>query len=101
MDQVAGGSTGHPISAGPAFPSTTKAFETLAGLEFVAQAIRETSLPAFAIGGINAVTIEPAVKAECGELWSPGDCSSGGSACAAATLCEALRVRQKEGLKRA
>ena len=41
------------IGVGPTFPSQTKDFETLAGLDFVRQACAETSLPAFAIGGIH------------------------------------------------
>jgi thiamine-phosphate pyrophosphorylase len=41
------------IGVGPAFLSSTKSFEHLAGIDFVAEALEETSLPAFAIGGIN------------------------------------------------
>jgi thiamine-phosphate pyrophosphorylase len=41
------------LGIGPTFPSQTKAFEAFAGLEFVKQALAETSLPAFAIGGIH------------------------------------------------
>jgi thiamine-phosphate pyrophosphorylase len=51
------------IGVGPAFSSTTKSFEELAGLEFVREALAETTLPAFVIGGINQETIEGAVKA--------------------------------------
>ena len=42
------------IGVGPVFPSATKAFESLAGLEFVREVAAEISLPWFAIGGINA-----------------------------------------------
>jgi thiamine-phosphate pyrophosphorylase len=42
------------IGVGPVFPSSTKAFESLAGLEFVGEVAAEISLPWFAIGGINA-----------------------------------------------
>ena len=42
------------LGVGPTFPSQTKDFAALAGLDFVKQAMAETSLPAFAIGGINA-----------------------------------------------
>jgi thiamine-phosphate pyrophosphorylase len=51
------------IGVGPAFPSRTKTFETLAGIEFVRAAVKETSLPAFAIGGINTRTIDAVVAA--------------------------------------
>ncbi|HEY1859813.1 MAG TPA: thiamine phosphate synthase [Gemmataceae bacterium] len=51
------------LGVGPAFPSKTKAFDGLAGLEFVRQALAETTLPAFVIGGVNRDTIDAAVKA--------------------------------------
>jgi thiamine-phosphate pyrophosphorylase len=51
------------IGVGPCFPSRTKSFDVLAGLEFVRQATRETTLPAFAIGGIGAETIGSVVEA--------------------------------------
>jgi thiamine-phosphate pyrophosphorylase len=44
------------IGVGPTFPSGTKEFSELAGLEFIRQVAAETSLPAFAIGGVNAET---------------------------------------------
>jgi thiamine-phosphate pyrophosphorylase len=45
------------VGVGPTFPSQTKEFDALAGLEFVQQAMAETSLPAFAIGGIDVNNI--------------------------------------------
>jgi thiamine-phosphate pyrophosphorylase len=51
------------IGVGPAFPSTTKTFEHLAGLEFVRAALAETTLPAFVIGGVNRDTIAEVVQA--------------------------------------
>jgi thiamine-phosphate pyrophosphorylase len=51
------------IGVGPCFPSRTKTFESLAGLDFVRQGVRETTLPAFAIGGIGLETIDAAVAA--------------------------------------
>ncbi|HXG12794.1 MAG TPA: thiamine phosphate synthase [Gemmataceae bacterium] len=51
------------LGVGPTFPSGTKDFAELAGLEFVRQATAETSLPAFVIGGINSQTIGAAVAA--------------------------------------
>lgn len=81
------------IGVGPSFASTTKAFEALAGLEFVAQAVRETSLPAFAIGGINATTIEAAVKAGVKRIAvSAAIARADDPRQAAAVLCEALRA---------
>jgi thiamine-phosphate pyrophosphorylase len=51
------------IGVGPCFPSRTKTFDALAGLEFVRQAVRETTLPAFAIGGISAENVRSVVEA--------------------------------------
>ena len=41
------------LGVGPAFPSRTKQFAEFAGLDFVRQSCAETSLPIFAIGGID------------------------------------------------
>jgi thiamine-phosphate pyrophosphorylase len=41
------------VGVGPTFPSQTKDFADFAGLDFVRQACAETTLPAFAIGGIQ------------------------------------------------
>ncbi len=41
------------IGMGAAFPTETKAQAEYPGLEFIRQALAETTLPAFAIGGIN------------------------------------------------
>jgi len=49
------------LGVGPTFPTQTKSFAALAGLEFVRQVAAEISLPWFAIGGITAETI-PAVR---------------------------------------
>jgi thiamine-phosphate pyrophosphorylase len=51
------------LGVGPTFASATKEFAEFPGLEFVRAAVKETSLPAFAIGGINAGTLEQAVSA--------------------------------------
>jgi thiamine-phosphate pyrophosphorylase len=51
------------VGVGPTFPSATKDFAELAGLEFVRRAAAETTLPAFVIGGVNAETIGAAVAA--------------------------------------
>jgi thiamine-phosphate pyrophosphorylase len=46
------------LGIGPTFPSQTKSFDAFAGLEFVKQALAETSLPAFALGGIHPGNVE-------------------------------------------
>ena len=51
------------IGVGPTFPSTTKDFAELAGLEFVRQAMALTTLPAFVIGGVNFANVAEAVSA--------------------------------------
>jgi thiamine-phosphate pyrophosphorylase len=51
------------IGVGPVFPSATKNFDRLAGMAYVRQALAETSLPAFVIGGITLETLPEAVAA--------------------------------------
>jgi thiamine-phosphate pyrophosphorylase len=51
------------LGVGPTFPSGTKTFPELAGLEFVRQVAAATSLPAFVIGGVNRDTLPAAVAA--------------------------------------
>ncbi len=51
------------VGVGPTFPSGTKEFAELAGLNFVRAAAAETSLPAFVLGGVNLKTIGEAVAA--------------------------------------
>jgi thiamine-phosphate pyrophosphorylase len=51
------------IGVGPTFPSATKAFDHFPGLAFVRAAAAETSLPAFALGGIGPATIGEVVAA--------------------------------------
>jgi thiamine-phosphate pyrophosphorylase len=50
------------IGVGPVFPSSTKAFESLAGLELVREVAAEISLPWFAIGGINTENVNLVVE---------------------------------------
>jgi thiamine-phosphate pyrophosphorylase len=51
------------LGVGPTFPSQTKTFEHFPGLQFVRQVSSETSMPAFALGGIGPDTIAAAVRA--------------------------------------
>lgn len=49
------------IGVGPLFPSETKSFRHHVGLELVARAAREISIPTFMIGGINLESL-PSVR---------------------------------------
>jgi len=51
------------IGIGPTFPSGTKSFLEFPGLEFIRRATCETSLPSFAIGGVNGESIQDAIAA--------------------------------------
>jgi thiamine-phosphate pyrophosphorylase len=51
------------VGIGPTFPSRTKHFDHFPGLEFIRAATAETSLPAFALGGIAPESIAEAVRA--------------------------------------
>ncbi len=46
------------LGVGPVFPSQTKAFPELAGLEFVRQVAEEIQLPWYAIGGITPENVQ-------------------------------------------
>jgi thiamine-phosphate pyrophosphorylase len=50
------------LGIGPAFSSGTKVFDHLPGPAFIRAALAETTLPAFAIGGINLKTVGAAVE---------------------------------------
>jgi thiamine-phosphate pyrophosphorylase len=51
------------VGIGPTFPSGTKDFANLAGLDYVRAASAATSLPAFVIGGVQAANIGEVVAA--------------------------------------
>ncbi|MFO0926255.1 MAG: thiamine phosphate synthase [Gemmataceae bacterium] len=51
------------VGVGPVFASRTKTFDGFAGLEFVRAAAAETTLPAFAIGGITPDNVSEVVEA--------------------------------------
>jgi thiamine-phosphate pyrophosphorylase len=51
------------LGVGPTFPSRTKSFDHLPGLPFVTAASQETSLPVFAIGGINVLNVGAVIAA--------------------------------------
>lgn len=51
------------IGVGPTFPSRTKEFEEFPGLAFVRAVAAETSLPAFALGGIDPMNVGQVVAA--------------------------------------
>jgi len=51
------------IGVGPTFASSTKSFREFAGLPFVSAASRETSLPAFVLGGVTAANVAAIVAA--------------------------------------
>ncbi len=50
------------IGCGPTFSSTTKSFETFAGLKFLREVAVETKLPAFAIGGIHLQNLKSVLE---------------------------------------
>jgi thiamine-phosphate pyrophosphorylase len=51
------------LGIGPVFPSSTKSFDNYPGLEFIRAASAETSLAAFALGGITPANLEQVVSA--------------------------------------
>jgi thiamine-phosphate pyrophosphorylase len=53
------------IGIGPTFQSRTKSFDAFPGLDFIRAAVAETSLPAFALGGIRPDNVAQVVAAGC------------------------------------
>ena len=51
------------LGVGPTFPSATKQFGAFPGIDFVRQAMAETTLPAFVIGGVTLQTLDAAIAA--------------------------------------
>jgi thiamine-phosphate pyrophosphorylase len=51
------------IGVGPTFPSATKSFPAFAGLDLIREVAASTSLPFFAIGGIQAENVNQVVAA--------------------------------------
>lgn len=54
------------LGVGPTFPSRTKAFESFPGLDFVREVVRSTSLPAFALGGVDLTNVAGLAGVGCG-----------------------------------
>lgn len=73
------------LGVGPTFPSRTKEFESLAGLEFVREVAAEVSLTWFAIGGIDAGNLAQVVAAGARRI------AVSGAICAAESPGEATR----------
>jgi thiamine-phosphate pyrophosphorylase len=53
------------LGVGPTFPSPTKSFEALAGLDLLRQVAAEIRLPAFAIGGVSAENLAAVLETGC------------------------------------
>jgi len=80
------------IGVGPVFPSATKVFSELPGEELVRQVTAETSIPEFAIGGVNLETIERAIAAGARRVAvSQAICQAHDPRAVAARLTAALR----------
>lgn len=54
------------VGVGPTFPSRTKSFEHFPGLDFVREVVTTTSLPAFALGGVDLTTVQHLAAVGCG-----------------------------------
>jgi thiamine-phosphate pyrophosphorylase len=80
------------VGVGPMFASGTKNFAELAGIEYLRAALAETSLPAFAIGGISAATLPMLLEAGARRLAvSAAVCQADDPRVAAAELVGRLR----------
>ena len=80
------------LGVGPCFATSTKAFDQLAGLEFVRQVAAEITLPWFAIGGISSANTAAVRAAGASRIAVSGAvCSSPIPGRAVAELLETLR----------
>ncbi len=80
------------IGVGPTFASRTKEFGSFAGLQFVQEAVAETSIPAFALGGIDLENVAEVVAAGARRIAvSAAICAAEDPRAAARGLREALR----------
>ncbi|MGD9855128.1 MAG: thiamine phosphate synthase [Planctomycetaceae bacterium] len=80
------------LGVGPTFPSQTKQFAGLAGLDFVRQVAAEITLPWFAIGGVNADNISHVTAAGASRIAvSDAICSHSDPSGAALSLRAILR----------
>ena len=81
------------VGVGPVFPSTTKPFTELAGLEFVRQAAARITLPWFAIGGLHGGNIAAAREAGARRVAvSSAVCAADDPEAAARQLLAAIRA---------
>lgn len=79
------------LGVGPTFPSTTKSFDRVAGLEFVRQVAAEITLPWFAIGGITPENVAEVAGAGASRIAvSAAVCSAEDPSAAARSLQSAL-----------
>ena len=86
------------LGVGPVFPSATKSFDSLAGLELVREVAAEISLPWFAIGGINAENVSAVLEAGATRIAvSHAILSADDPGAVASTLCERLNAHRAKG----
>jgi thiamine-phosphate pyrophosphorylase len=79
------------VGVGPTFPSGTKQFAEFPGLDFVKQAMAETSLPAFVIGGVTSENVGTAVAAGARRVAvSQAICQAEDPRKVATALCQSL-----------
>ena len=53
------------IGCGPTFPSETKLFDAFPGTQFLSQVAKQITIPAFAIGGIDAINLDEVLQSGC------------------------------------
>ena len=56
------------LGVGPTFPSRTKTFAEIPGLDFARQALAETSLPAFVLGGVDLDNLSEVLALGCNRV---------------------------------
>ncbi|HLQ47287.1 MAG TPA: thiamine phosphate synthase, partial [Planctomycetaceae bacterium] len=88
------------LGVGPVFPSGTKSFDQLAGLDFVRHVAAEIRLPWFAIGGISLDNIDAVKSAGASRVAVSGTiCSSPNPGRAATELLDRLHSAAAEEIR--
>lgn len=84
------------IGIGPTFPSKTKSFDHFPGLDFIRAANCETSLPAFALGGIEPGNVAQVVAAGANRVAVSSAICAADDPCQAAQLLKESLVVPRE-----
>lgn len=85
------------IGCGPVFPGRTKQFDAYVGTELLQQVAKETTIPAFAIGGIDPSNLHKVVETGCLRVAVTGAIRDASNPTAAATAIRKILSESDPG----